>query len=900
MTDIAISYASSRRAEALEVAAQLRAAGRTVWMDDQSETDHSLASIGVPVGLPHWSVISGAIDDALVLLVLDGPEWRASSYCRDEHAHALARGKRVAVVPLEPIDHGDDTGAPLATWPVTGLDGPGGLLERFDEDLDVVLAHDRLLQASLSDDSPSRRANARLVRDVRLVEQVQPSAGITVTESLASFAATVTQAARRRRTVRGALASILVVAVVSLTAMALLARSAGIAARESARRDAARQASLALAADARRAETTLDQEHLAAEAVTQARTQEALAAQRSAATAAAGLRRYRHHLGAPYTVDMTDDGRFVILGTGDNQLGQGLARLDLRTGEASPRILFDGSAIPWMTKIAPDGSWAVFATPSRSDLWVVSLITAKQKHLINGFSAFTIGADGSLWWSEPDGQIHRMSNVFEPDGQEDVGRLPGHVTAMSLAASDHELAILQDDGHLTRLKVTRSSGHRKLDVVDEHSLFQGVANGFGTDDRDATFAPDLLLTCGSSVVAYRGNTWAALTPSGIEHDEYQNPSSLASSVVAPGPACVGDAAVSVLLRPPPETAPSDAPLPVGLERDNDGTGLYPFGSDRSGEHLVVARADGIVDVFTLRDQPTEEPWDAAVLTLPLPGGEVVATKDDELWWRDEQHHRTRIGSLASSPQLSLGLAVQVGDLGALGTEQGITVVGRSGVKATLDLPTAPTALTRAGAGIVIAAGHDLTQVKDLAEVDKATTKPVKGLARHEAIWGVANAGGRTYVTTNTGRVLAINPADGSIVADAEAGPSLSPIGVVAIRQGDRIRVITYGADGIVRSFDRSLEETSSMAQPGTGRFLAVSRDGRRLLAGTINGALFILDSATLQVEQHLADDVLLPWGYGFSNDSGSVVGVRVLRTAADEAGEISWRDRIQEFPLDNQ
>jgi hypothetical protein len=895
MTDVAISYASSRRLEALDVATRLRAAGRSVWMDDQSEADTSLSSIGVPVGLPHWSVISKAIDDAIVLLVLDSPEWRASSYCWDEHAHAMERGKRIAVVELEPADL---AGAPAATWPVAGIEGPGGLLERFDDDLDVVLAHDRLLQASMAADRRTRRSSARLLGDVRAVEHASPSAGVTVTEPMAEFAATVVEAARRRRATRAAMTTALVVAVVVLTAVALVARSAGLDDRRAAEGDAARQESLALSSDARRAETTPDQQRLADAALKRARTTEAVAAERSVSSASAGLRRFRHPLGPAYTVEITDGGDTVVLGTGDSQVGQGLSRMDLATGEVSRRILVQSSAVPWMTDIAPDGSWAVFASPSRSDLSVVSLDTAKQDHLLSEFSAFTVAADGSLWWAEPDGSIHRMADVARPDERQDIGRVDGHVTALVIDDDGAGLAAMLDGDAALRLAVTTSSGTSRLDVVDRFSLFPDVPRGYGADDGDAEFAPDLLLQCGSSLVAYRGSTWSAVTTGGIERDEYRNPKTFASSSWAPGPGCVGDAAVSIMLRPPAQTAPEGVPVPVGLERDADGTGMYPFGSDRSGEHLVVARASGIVDVFTLAAQPSEEPWGDAVLTVPLSGGEVVVTKDDEIWWRDSDRRRKKVGELPSSPQISIGLGIPVGDRGVLGTDDGIVVVDRTGVLSSRALAVAPTAAVSDGDGVIVAAGQDLVTITDLNDLERARTVTVGSLEDHEAIWGVATTGGDVvYITTSIGRVLRIDLADGSLEDEADVGPGLSPVGIVATTTGGSPRIVTYGADGIVRSFDRSLQLVDAAAQPGTGQYLALAPDGSRVLAGTEDGRLFLLDPETLQEEQPLTDGVLLPWGYRFSADGSRVVGVRVLRTGADGEGEITWRSRIQEFPL---
>lgn len=882
MADVFICYASTERAGAVAVARRLREAGLLVWMDDLTDADASLASIGVPVGQDHWAVISQAIDDALVVLVLDSDAWRSSEYCRRELAHAEGRGKRIAVVPLRPPTA---PGAPRPTWPVAGLED---LVRRFAEDLDTVSAHGRVLHAALRQ-APDRPVRARHVADVRRVLTAGPAVGIALTAEMSEFARRALRDARRRRRARGGIGGIVVVTVAVLAVIALVARSAALGDRADARDEADRQASLELATDSRGAETTLDRESFASQALDRSRTNEAMAASRAIDAEARGLRRFRQDDGPVYTAALVDGGRAVVIGTGTRRTGLGLARLDLDTGEVTRRVLLETSALPTMTAVAPDGRWAVYASPALDSLSLVRLDDATTDLLLDGFSAFTIDQAGALWVAGQ-GAVRRIDDVEDPSRSEVVAELDEHLTAIDVDVDGAGFTAMTDEADL--LRFDRRDG--AFDLTDRTALFPDGPTGYGADDVDRDYAVDRLLVCGPYVVVHRGTTWAAATPDGVVRSDVSDPSLFGEYGLAAG--CMGDAALSLYLRPPLQTVPDDAPMPVGLVRDEDGFGSYAFASDPERRHLVVARPDGVVDVYDLDRHPTEVSWERAFAAAPVGDGVVAMTVDLELWWRGPDGATRRIGDL---PGFADGVRpLALGGRAVFATANGLALVTERGLDASITLGVQPTALVATGDELLVATDDGIVHLADVegleGDVDM-TDEVVKvdGLEEDEAIRAVAPLpDGGSVATTNLGRLVVVAD-DGEVERAGEGGPALAPVGV-AVVDG---RIITYGTDGVIRELGRDLQVRQAELLPGSGRSLTASADGRALLATTVDGRLLVIDPASLLEVQSLASDIESGPLFQFSPDGGSVVGMELASTGEDETGEIRWDNRLQTYPL---
>ena len=137
--DAAISYAKEEAGRLREAEEALLREGFAVW------TDRGLLPLGaeaeaerlVPAGVEHWEAIRDGIRRSATFVYLDSPAWRASAYCRKEHAFAQEQGIRM-VAAAE----------------------PESLPAAVEKGLEVSRAHARIRAAGERGDGPSRWSGA--------------------------------------------------------------------------------------------------------------------------------------------------------------------------------------------------------------------------------------------------------------------------------------------------------------------------------------------------------------------------------------------------------------------------------------------------------------------------------------------------------------------------------------------------------------------------------------------------------------------------------------------------------------------------------------------------------------------------------------------------------------------
>lgn len=896
MSDVAVSYSSAQRSEALALAKRLRDAGLSVWLDDQSEVDSSLAAIGVPTGQQYWAVIESAIDAAAALLVLDTPEWRSSVICRREHSHAYERGKRIAVIPLSHAGSAEDGDAPSATWPVSDLED---FVNRFHEHLEHVRAHTRLLLASLGESGTGRsrrsrrlRSTARLARDVAAVLSLPAASGARATAEMMSFARGVLQATRRARLAASAAALLLVGIAATFAVVAVSARAASIDGRREAVRSEATQQSLQLALAAQQAPTSHRQRALAAAALASASTDEAWAADRRVSAAASSRVRLRPQEAAYHAAALSDDAQTLVLGVGMRPENRRLLQIDIRTGQVRSDVAADVSPRAAMMVISPEGDAAVAANDDQDTLVHVDFGVARARPLrISGFTAFAMDGSGALWWSDRDGRVQRLPDLAHPADTAVVVETHDAVTALTVDADGSGFDVILANGDAVRYEAPRRQLGSGFIETSRARLFNGHGPGTSADDAEADAGVDQVLRCGSNLIAFRGGS-PALTGPGGTRQATQGSSFHTGTSGMYTPGCIGDAAVWIALRGSAHVEPADHFIPARLADPADGAGPFRFASNRNQTHLVVARPSGYVDVISLNDAPRLYSAPEAMLVLPF-------AEDD---WRVDfsgvvRRNGVEVAALAAPPVAVTPIIV--GDTAVIATTDGLALVRRSGASVEVPLGEEVTGIEAVPQRGVVVTTHDkIVVIADIAMVEVPSTVAIDAIASPEAVSDLAvdDAGG-AYVTTNFGRLIALDTDDGAVKAHEVVAPALSEIAVVAADIGGQIAVLVYGADGVLREFNEDLETQRAVSLPGSGRSLLLSPDRRLILVGTTQGHIKLLDTSSLEVIGDLAEQRLHSRSYVFSPDGRHVVGVHINRSATDDARPYEWRNQIEEIPL---
>ena len=218
--DALISYSAREAPRAERLVSALHEAKLSVWFDKLKRQVEGMGPHEslLPPGSDHWKAIARAIDSSAVLLVLDSPLWRASEYCQQELAHALARGKRVVAL------GSPESETPFAAVRLGAEDFPGAIAA-VHEGLRVSSAHARLTVATHSS-SGGRRSLATIgsAGDATLLARADSRGiGIVLTPEMSECVTrTLRRSQRRRRTLMAMSSGVLAVVAV-LAAVAIFA-----------------------------------------------------------------------------------------------------------------------------------------------------------------------------------------------------------------------------------------------------------------------------------------------------------------------------------------------------------------------------------------------------------------------------------------------------------------------------------------------------------------------------------------------------------------------------------------------------------------------------------------------------------------------------------------------------
>jgi hypothetical protein len=211
MVDVGISYSHRDTTAAVALRAACIQAGLSVWMDDPGSGGEAAGDLGIPIGRAHWDVIEREFAEAIVIMALDTPSWRASDYCQREYQRCEELGKWIV--------HTSQDEAPSAALAAA---------RQIEDQKPLLLAHARLAERVVAADSRAtwlqRWFGQAIGADAQtLLSTDLARTGLSITEPIRKVAANdvrmAQQARRRLRTV-----SVTVVAV-----LATLAIGAGVA-----------------------------------------------------------------------------------------------------------------------------------------------------------------------------------------------------------------------------------------------------------------------------------------------------------------------------------------------------------------------------------------------------------------------------------------------------------------------------------------------------------------------------------------------------------------------------------------------------------------------------------------------------------------------------------------------
>ncbi len=243
MPDVFVSYSRRDSEFVSQLAEDLKARGKDVWVDVEGIRDAEV----FPLALRR--AIEGS--DAFVFVI--SPDSVASPYCEQEVAHAAELNKRIVPVNLRPVP---DAQIPaeirFRNWiPIESGNGAGSgdgdtalerVLAAIDTDLDWEREHTRLTVRALEWDSSGREGSSLLRgSDLAAAERwLHESAGKDPgpTDLEREFILAARQAAgRRQRTFAGASLAVAVIAL-GLLVFALISRSHAVTAETSAKAQA--------------------------------------------------------------------------------------------------------------------------------------------------------------------------------------------------------------------------------------------------------------------------------------------------------------------------------------------------------------------------------------------------------------------------------------------------------------------------------------------------------------------------------------------------------------------------------------------------------------------------------------------------------------------------------------
>ena len=927
MPDIAISYSSKNRSDALHVRDSLTTAGLDVWMDDAAGQDGAagLASVGIAAGARHWDVISEFFLESSLIVFLDSNEFRASEYCKREYDYVEQAHKRIAVVRL--VDTAEAGGPQQLFEPQANVDAStvDEVIDQFPVGKALAEAHSRLLVADRSGvalGSGLRGVPESLVMDARTV--LNASSGVNDDESTAAYARRIVDRDIRWHRGRNSTATVALCIVLALVLAAGWAFRLASESRQRAMASDETQRSQLLALQSTQASDTWTQTDLASQAVAAFHTPQATAALDAARTQSKQVQHTTITADSYWAATMSADGNYVALMTRSRVVlvslvdGKQVASVDV------PKIL--GSTLA----VTSDGSHAVVeavsADGSELALFDVDFLAGTASQIpSSSANGFTISADGSLWWtsSESNTTIYRLTQPWLSGSRQSYSGDFDYPTAISVNDDEPSVLLMEGNtnggqGYLDQYSIQGNA----LELISSSAIFPDSfvpdpprnSPGSGTDG----WTSDLILQCNAGTAAVRNGALVWLdAATGAITDDSTSDMLVLRRMGGPHtpPACLPGGAVkfqSVFQFS--DTIPSGLANPVAPLTSGGGVyvtspyqmiyeylqsttraDLYAIGGLPDGSRLALVSMTGDLYIITTANAIEEQSVDAATSLFSLPGGPYLMSGDGSLFVPGST---TPVATLpfvppAQHPAMSDGSAY-VTDGHSLAritaTDSSISIdwctFGAASTVMSLNSATGGIGVTTRTSFGVIA----VPQGSSGQDCQGAWTT-VTGLRGGEALLNSAFAGAVVVASTSYGRVLVVDVTDGSITASTTQGVGGMATAVAFTTDGS---IVALSGDGRLVRYDQNLLPAASQALPGATTMF-MSPDGQQAYIYFGNGGLSfaVYDATSLELLQILPAATV--GNYLTPGLDAADHRFYVLATSTDQDGTVSAS--LVDYPL---
>lgn len=833
MADFMISYASTDADLARQIARNLEAAGRTVWMDDAGASEDIRHLVGLPGGQGHWSVISTAMDEAGTILVVETPAWRSRAYCQKELAHARRQGKRLAVV-LGPTETESVLPEAVVTVRPDAIDS---LIEALTPGDDLAGAHARLLR----DMATPRRRRWLLVRadreqahDAELITMTPLLPfGLDVSAELAQYCQDLRRRARARRRARNAVAVGVVTALIAAGAIALVSRQTARASEATAREQANYAEALLLAQQAEQEITTARALALAERAVAlhdSAATRATLSRIQATATY---LLTTATPTGVSMQVAISRDGAIALASRAD-------AVLVVDPQKGTVRSIAVPATLGRRLGVTPDGQHG-YAVARSGDLICVD-IAAETAHMTNvrDIVDLQVTGDGTLWWLTSDGALHRSAScpVAADEttvvatgliGATAIGVEPDAGVAITVTGENHVLGF-----RLPAVAATISP----LWSVDIAAIPQdGVGSDTGAhSDRarpSVQFCGEVAHILTGVEYSLPASTHVATTLDG----ELLGPrtSHVLMNGVGCGPGDTAWASPAITPRAVPLPATAYYPLDVVTAADRGSANVIANSAD--GSHTVLAHADGRIQVLNNATTPWGTDVGTAAVAVPIRDGVVTVDLDGAARLR-RGSTTTPLGNLGGEPA---PLTVALPDRAVVASGAQVFAINAQGVRELGVAPGTVTTLAASLAGDRIIAGSDEGWVAIGTDDGTVTPLVVPELADGDQVFGVRLDGSLALWNTHHGKLI-LADLSGTVRQTVDLNAAG---GNVATFNGEHA-IVALGSDGLLRLFSPTLEPLRTVMFGSGALTIHPTPDGRVALIGLNDFSVWAVDLLTLQ------------------------------------------------------
>lgn len=835
MHHVFVSHSSADEASTRAVVEALRAADATVWVDFGE--DRSATTAGIPAGQPHWATISRAIDECDTFFILWTPDWASSEYCRREYAYATSLGKRIVAV-AEPSDASSaqiDLGGPPINIAHDSADAVGLAAQASD----ALRAHTSIVMATRA----KAAARSRFVRlllgvpqagNAKVLSAGDVTDGFRITQDQSEYIDEVlVQNRQRGRDISWLLTGLMLVLVVSLVFSVRGERAAvasnSVAQSEKTRSEALRDAQQALELVGRDSAQALEMATRASADYAQVATKSSLS---TVTEAASRTRVLPVRVQIPQAVAVSPGADFVVITYRDDGV-----LVDTKSGDRRTLEALDG-----VGAVSVDATGRTLAYLAEGALFFLDVDSGKATPWYGPYGA-TVGAvafDGKQFlWAADDGFI------YSGDGSDEgrsIARSAGHALALqadadgfAVVTSAFVLHRFSPDGQIEwkrrtlppRLTPPPPSAYKS-------SLIRCGDKWHGTYE----WPNDEALLLDRETSRY----WVS----------NRGASSIAMSTPIRGLACDGlDGSWGEgQLQDWSAPWPSGARWPSGA--NEEGSNFSVVGMDAQASTAVIVTEDGRLQVRPLGQTSWMSGTSSLRGVLPLSSGLVTIGEDGQVNVVTDGRGSRTIGRIAQGADVAS--AVSVSDSRAVFAAADVVYEAtQDGLRPLAKLPAPVGAqslqVSQDGNSITLLAGdvpYRLDWTGQLSELDL----DLDFLFKAESLLSLA-AGDFGYVTgTNLGRIRAFDQR-GRVIASADL-PSAGPTFVGMTDD----TIVTGGSDGTIRTYSAALAPVGVQSVQAPVVSMRVGPDGQVLVGRYGDGSYWLLDAATLETRQWVADRIL--------------------------------------------